>query len=160
MKPGSTGDLIRNSRAARRVGIGRKCSCGEDRPLALITGSNPIICAECKRRAEGRTTFDEHHPASRANSDFTMPIPANDHTAVLSAAQYDWPRQTLKNPEGSPLLAAAGSIRGYADLMQYVTDKLLIPAAEKLEAEDATRAPAVKPRKSVVTKPVNKRRKS
>ena len=47
--------------AARRVGIGARCSCGEDRPEALIAGSNPTICAACERVSKGRLTTDDHH---------------------------------------------------------------------------------------------------
>jgi hypothetical protein len=66
-----------------------------------------------------------------------VPIPVNDHRAVLSEAQYEWPKATLENPNASPLLAAAASIRGYVDLTHYFADKLLLPNAERLEALDA-----------------------
>jgi hypothetical protein len=52
---------------------------------------------------------------------------------VLSVAQYDWPRATLENPEGCPLLVAAGCIRGFIDTICYLIDELLRWIAEMLE---------------------------
>src|SRR5438552_1170384 len=89
----------RQATAARRIGD-RQCSnCGEARPEALITESSPTICAECQRRMKGRTIMDEHHPAAEANNPATIPVPANDHRAILNVAQYRWPKQTLENPD-------------------------------------------------------------
>lgn len=126
----------RETRAARRVGQGRKCKCGEDRPLALIPGSDPVICAECGRVKDGKTPFDQHHVAGEANDPTTTPIPANDHRAVLSPEQYEWPDETWKNPSGSPLLAGAACMRGYGETDSYLVAALLIPKAEMLEALD------------------------
>jgi hypothetical protein len=67
----------------------------------------------------------------------TVAIRANDHKAVLSVAQYDWPRRTLENPEGCPLVAAAGCIRGFIDTICYLIDELLRWIAEMLEALSA-----------------------
>ena len=128
----------RETRAARRVGDGSKCKCGEKRPLALIPGSNPVICAECHRQKHGRSRLDGHHPAGKANNPLTVEIPANDHRAQLSPNQYDWPNETWENPEGSPLLAGAASIRGYSDTAEYLSNGLLIRQAELLEALDKT----------------------
>lgn len=52
------GAAARRSKAVRRVGIGARCACGENRPLALIAGSTPMICAECRRIKEGRSIYD------------------------------------------------------------------------------------------------------
>jgi len=128
---------FRRAIATRRVGVGAKCACGEDRPYALIAGSDPVTCAECKRKNEGKTTVDEHHVAGKANSPLTISVPANDHRAQLSVEQYGWPKDTLRNPDGSPLLAAAACIRGIRATIVYLLDKLLdwIPEVlEKLEA--------------------------
>ncbi len=57
----------------------------------------------------------------------------NDHRAVLNVAQYDWPQQTLENPDSSPLLARAACIRGYLDTNEYLMDKLLREDLEVLE---------------------------
>jgi len=56
----------------------------------------------------------------------TIPIPANDHRAELSAAQQDWPKETRENPDGSPLLAAAAFIRGFVDTVVYLIQKSLL----------------------------------
>ena len=57
----------------------------------------------------------------------------SDHRAVLSPAQYDWPKETLENPEELDLLKAAACIRGYIDCQDYLTNKILRPIAELLE---------------------------
>jgi hypothetical protein len=122
--------------AERRIGKGRKCICGESRPEALIPGTNPVSCAKCDRIRRRRTTNDDHHPFGRANNPLTLSLPVNDHRADLSAAQNDWPRKTLANEHGSPLLASAAAIRGYGDLMLYLAREHLLPAAEILELLD------------------------
>jgi len=95
-----------------------------------------MSCEECDRRKNGHTIFDNHHVAGRANHPLTIPIRANDHNAVLSEAQRSWPRETLENPEGSPLLACAGCNRGFVDTDKYLMEMLLWVAQflEKLDA--------------------------
>jgi hypothetical protein len=122
--------------AARRVGEGKKCSCGEDRPGALIGGSNPTECFECERVRHGRSTQDAHHVAGSANDPITIDIPVNDHRACLSDDQYDWPKDTLQNPDASPLLAGAAQARGYVDTSRYLQEKLLLRNAEIFECLD------------------------
>jgi len=127
----------REARATRRVGVDSCCvECGEDRPLALIPGTNPRICANCQREQLGRLPFDDHHPAGEANDKTTLPIPVNDHRAVLSPEQYEWPPETWENPSGSPVLAGAACMRGYCETESYLLASLLIPRAEMLEALD------------------------
>lgn len=125
----------RRATAARRFGAGARCACGEARPEALIAGSNPVTCAACDRKEHGKTPIDNHHVAGRANSPITVPVPVNDHRATLSNAQYDWPRNTLENPEGSPFIAAAARIRGFANTVNYLIGQLLW-VAEMLETAD------------------------
>jgi hypothetical protein len=122
--------------AARRVGVGARCSCGEDRPEALIAGSNPIICAACERLGRGRRAIDQHHFAGRANNPATIPVPVNDHRAILSVAQAEWPKSTLANTEGSPLLAGAACLRGCIDTIVYLIEKGLLWLADMLEKLD------------------------
>jgi hypothetical protein len=122
--------------AARRVGIGARCGCGEDRPEALIAGSNPIICAACQRSSKERNANDQHHFAGKANNPATIPVPVNDHRAILSVAQADWPKSTLTNPEGSPLLAGAACLRGFIDTILYLIEKGLLWLADMLEKLD------------------------
>ena len=119
--------------AARRIGEGKRCACGEARPEALVTHSEPAVCAECRRKKKGQTIMDNHHPAGAANHPATVPVPANDHRAFLSDAQYNWPKATRENPEGCPLLAAAGCIRGVIDYLHYLIDKFLRWIPEMLE---------------------------
>lgn len=126
----------REDTAARRIGPRKQCECGEARPEALVTGSNPVICAKCQREKRGQTTMDEHHPAGKANNPTTILVPVNDHRAILSPAQYDWPKETRENPDGSPLLAAAGCVRGFADTIIYLVQKLLLWIPEMLEKVD------------------------
>jgi hypothetical protein len=126
----------RRSVAERRMGVGTACVCGENRPLALIPGSNPVSCAKCKRRKKGRSAYDRHHVAGKANHPLTIPVPVNDHRAVLSEDQYEWPRATRENPDRSPLLIIAGCIRGLYKTIVYLLDELLLWIAEYLERLD------------------------
>jgi hypothetical protein len=127
----------RAATAQRRVGEGARCSCGETRPLALILGNEPMICAKCRREQKGYGVMDKHHPFGEANdSETTTPIPVNDHQADLNEAQRDWPKRTLENPDRSPLLAAAGSIRGFIDTILYLIRQGLHWIADMLETAD------------------------
>jgi hypothetical protein len=131
------GEYQRKATAARRIGGNRRCACGETRPEALVAGSKPTMCGACKRKRRGQTTLDEHHPAGKANNSTTIPVPVNDHRADLSVAQQDWPKQTRENPDGSPLLAAAGCICGFIDTVLYLIEKLLLWVAGMIEKLDA-----------------------
>jgi hypothetical protein len=127
----------REQRAARRAGQGSSCShCGENRPLALIPRTNPRMCANCQREQFGRLPFDDHHPAGEVNDSTTIPIPVNDHRALLSPQQYEWSPKTWVNPEGSPIRAGAARVRGYCETSDCLVNSLLIPNAEMLEALD------------------------
>lgn len=123
--------------AARRVGVNAKCDCGEARPEALIARSVHVICTECQRKMERKSTLDRHHFAGKPNSPITIDVPANDHRADLSVAQMDWPKRTRENPDNSPLLSAAASIRGFIDTMIYLINKGLEWIAAMLEKADA-----------------------
>jgi hypothetical protein len=135
-KSDPTGAHRRKVIAARKVGVGARCPCGEDRPEALIAGGNPPKCASCERSAKGRATEDYHHSFGRANNPTTIRVPVNDHRADLSAAQMEWPKSTLRNPEGSPLLAGAACVRGFIDTILYLIEKGLLWLAEMLEELD------------------------
>ncbi len=80
--------------------------------------------------------MDNHHPFGKANSPFTIPVPVNDHRAELNVAQQDWSKETLENPDGSPLLAGAARIRGFVDTVIHLIEKGLLWVAEILEALD------------------------
>lgn len=123
--------------AAKRLPPNARCACGEARPEALVPHTNPVICYACQRRDAGMSTNDRHHYAGEANSPVTISAPVNDHRAQLSPAQYDWPKKTLQNPDGSPLLAAAASILGFTDTVLYLIEKGLRWVADMLEKLDA-----------------------
>jgi hypothetical protein len=127
---------IRKATSARRAGVGAKCACGETRRGALIKNSNPKTCHECRRKAENKSTSDEHHPFGETNSPITIDVPTNDHCAELNDAQYDWSKQVRENPDGSPLLAAAGHILGFIDTVVYLIEKGLRWVADMLVAAD------------------------
>ena len=80
--------------------------------------------------------MDDHHVAGRANSSATIAIFVNDHRSVLSVDQYDWPKETRENRHGSPLLAAAGCIRGLCDTIVHLIEKFLLWIPEFLEKLD------------------------
>jgi hypothetical protein len=136
-KPEDPIGKYRRKAVAMRWKAGRSCACGESRAEALITSSEPTICAACRRKQRGHTTLDNHHPAGCSNHPATVPIPVNDHQ-TLTDAQYDWPRNTWENRKASPLLAGAACIRGYYDTNSYLNDQLLIWVAKLLEALDET----------------------
>jgi hypothetical protein len=107
-----------------------RCACGEANPAALTrTADGEIVCYSCLLVRRGRKPVEAHHPAGRHNNPATSPIPANDHR-ILSGYQRDWPVRTLTNPDSSPLLSAAASIRGLIDWMKVQIDRVLgwVPA--------------------------------
>ena len=124
MKPNTpTGDperaYVRRKQAARRAGR-RRCACGEHRPRALISDSEPTLCAACQRRQQGRSPNDHHHVAGISNGPVTIVANVNDHRADLTEEQERWPTRTRENPDGSPALAAAGHIRGFVDTLRHL----------------------------------------
>jgi hypothetical protein len=132
------GAFARREVNKRRLGKANKCSiCGETRPEALIPKSKPRICFECQRKRDGQSPSDDHHVGGEANSPVKVPTPVNDHVADLTVAQQRWPRQTRENPLGSPVLAAAGCIRGFIDYVVYLVKKTLLWIPEFLENLDA-----------------------
>jgi hypothetical protein len=95
-----------------------------------------MTCEACKRSANGKSTFDWHHVAGKANHTLTIPIPVNDHRAILSVDQCDWPKRTLENPDRSPLIAAAACVRGFISTLSYLVVHLLEWIAGALERID------------------------
>jgi len=128
------GAFLRESIAQRRLGENAACPCGEARSRAL--SKKYQICAECLRKKKGHKEMDKHHPASEANDSCTVEIPVNDHRAFLSVAQHEWPKETLENPDKSPLRRAAACIRGFIDMLYYMLEKFLFWTAEMFEVLD------------------------
>lgn len=127
------GHATRRAVARQRIGAGARCACGESCVEKLVVGTNPIICHECQRRNRGQTPIDRHHLAGKANDPVTVPVPTNDHVAVLSEYQRDWPRETLENPAGCPLRRGAACIRGFIDFITYLIDRAVLWTADLLE---------------------------
>jgi hypothetical protein len=127
----------RESRSQRRVGDDAACACGETRPGALISGRVPAICYACDATQRSKSMFQDHHVAGRANDPTTIDVPINDHRAVLSVDQYDWPQRTLQNPDRSPLLAMSGCIRGFMATTYFLMERLLGWIPPQLETLDA-----------------------
>jgi hypothetical protein len=135
-------DALAERREQRLRALGTRsprCSvagCDETDPFAL-TGVDPdILCREHLTDTQGRSWTEEHHPAGQYNDPTTVSAPANDHGA-LSEYQALWPRDTLRNPDASPLVRAAAWIRGWLDLVRLMIDRAVgrIPAAlEDLDA--------------------------
>jgi hypothetical protein len=130
------GHCRREEIAERRLGNQTSCTvCGETYPFALEQKTDPRLCTECRKEREGMTRMEYHHIAGEANSDITISVPANAH-ARLSEDQRDWRRQTLENPDGSPLRRAAGCIQGFVDNLVYLAEEFLLWVAEMLEMLD------------------------
>lgn len=94
-------------------------TCDEICPF-MLTGADPEIhCYEHELLRLSRPWLEAHHPAGQHNDPRTVVVPGNDHR-ILSELQYRWPRETLRNPDGSPLLWAAALVRGWEDVLYVV----------------------------------------
>jgi hypothetical protein len=125
----------RKEKQIRRLGVRlpRCKSCGQSK-VAALTGTEPnIICYECQAKNFGRSPIEKHHIAGRSNDSFTVSIPANDHR-VLSDRQIDWPLETLRNPNGDPVLKVSATIRGWSDILHEIIEHILGWIPEFLEA--------------------------
>ena len=123
---------VRHAKKANRLGPVPKCKiCGEHDIRVLHKVGRINMCADCHNEIQGESPFEHHHIAGRHNDSFTIPLSANDH-AILSDAQYDWPRETLRNPNQDPLREIAAWLRGVYDLLDHLANKLLVWAT-KLE---------------------------
>jgi hypothetical protein len=103
--------------------------CTETDPLALTGIAPAILCYEHRQLADGKAWVEQDHRSGQHNHPATVGIPANDHR-ILSAMQQSWPRDTLRNPDGSPLLKAAASVRGWLDLLRVIVARTVgwVPA--------------------------------
>lgn len=109
--------------------------CGESDPVTL-TGRQPkIVCYECQLKTAKRSQTEHHHPAKRKNDPFTICIPGNDHR-YLTDLQEDWPLETLRNPNGSPLRKASATIRGWLDVLRLLIERVFGWIPEFLEKLD------------------------
>ena len=110
----------------RRLGIRTPvCAwtdCGERNPFTLVGHHPDISCYEHYSLRVGRKPYEAHHVSGQANSDVTADVRGNDHR-ILSELQRFWPEDTLRNPEHSPLIVAAASIRGWCDVMRVILER-------------------------------------
>jgi hypothetical protein len=126
----------RRAKAHRRAGDGAHCTdCGETNPSLLVRSSRPRRCKHCHAISAGKKPIESHHIAARANSPVTIDVPINDHQ-LLSEAQREWPPRTMQNPDGSPLIALAGSLRGLADLLGELFVRFMHSLADLAESVD------------------------
>lgn len=134
MRQDRIAEWLRNVRAQRRAGVGAVCAyCRKERrPFALITGRIPKCCFACDQIAHGHAPYERNDAFGRRNSRLKIRVPINDHRAVLSVAQYHWPPETLRNPDGDPFLASAGRYRGLYDNFEYMLGDCL-KEAKRLE---------------------------
>lgn len=128
---------VRKAKAQRRTGDGALCSdCGDNRPEMLVRNSRPKRCHKCYAIAKGRRDTEDHHLGGKANSPLTVRTPIKEHR-TLSEAQYEWPPGTLENPDRSPLIGIAGSLRGVADFIGELITVLIHRLAQAAEDIDA-----------------------
>lgn len=126
----------RRAKTQRRVGQDAACTrCTERRPEMLVRSSRPKLCLTCCASKNGKRVTERHHLAGKANSPVAVEIPVSDHR-TLSEAQYEWPARTLRNPDGSPLRAIAGSLRGVADFVGDLVVAFIQRLAEFAEEID------------------------
>jgi hypothetical protein len=126
----------RRERHLRRLGSRHpRCQrCGETEPAALAATDGEVVCYECTAAASGRPVVEQHHIAGRHNDPTTAPLPGNAHRLV-SDEQRAWPEETLRNPDGSPLLTEAAWDRGSLDVLRLICDHVS-PRAVILEDLD------------------------
>lgn len=114
--------ITRNTRRSQQFPPAGQCYlCGERDHHALVAGSDPVMCYECKARAEGKSGFERHHLFGRANSAFAVNLPANMHRR-LSAMQEEWPEEVLRNPQGDPFMTMDATVFGILDLLKIAID--------------------------------------
>ncbi len=126
----------RHARRHRALPKEARCRCGEDDLRCLIPASDRVTCYACQAATAGRSDTEHHHFAGRHNLDTTVPIPNNEHR-ILSDRQQDWPTGTVRNPDRSPLLQAAGAIRGWMDILVLILERVIGWIPDFLEALDA-----------------------
>lgn len=113
--------------------------CAERDPFALTGLSPNLVCGECQAKDAGRSPVEGHHVKGRHNdADDVIDVPVNDHRSLSEAQQHQWPVDTLRNPQGSPVLRAAAALRGWLDVLRLILERTVgwIPAF--LERLDAT----------------------
>src|SRR5262249_51355583 len=104
--------------------------CDEHDPFAL-TGVYPdILCTECWAIAKGHSWTEDDHFYGQRNDPATHTIPGNDHRVRTERQTQEWPRETLRNPNASPLRWAAAAARGTGDYLQILQDRYVASVPE------------------------------
>lgn len=117
----------RREKCYQRLGTRKpRCACGETDPFAL-TGQYPNIhCYECANKAAGRNPIEKHHVIGRHNDpDLIATMPGNAHRILSEMQNVTWPQETLRNPDGSPLLKASAAIRSFLDHLRVLIEYVL-----------------------------------
>ena len=96
--------------------------CGETGPYVLVGYQSGISCYEHFLLRAGKRPYEAHHIAGQSNMDVTADVPGNEHR-ILSEDQRFWPEDTLRNPEHSPLLAAAAAISGWINVLRVIIER-------------------------------------
>jgi hypothetical protein len=112
-----------------------KCSiegCIESDAFALTGAAPDLLCAEHRADRDGRSWLEQSHTAGQHNLPAdAVRIPANDHAVLSDARQPQWPRETLRNPSGSPVRQMAAAMRGWMDVLWLILERTIgwIPTA-------------------------------
>ncbi len=111
--------------------------CPETDPFALSGVHPSLVCAEHRADRTGSCWIEGHHVRGRHSDPAdVVDVPANDH-ACLSELQRSWPEETLRNPDGSPLLRAAAALRGWLDVLRLILERTVGWIPNLLEALDS-----------------------
>ena len=106
--------------------------CGES-DWQCLTGRYPhILCYEHDAMAHGRSASEDQHPSGRNNEPAVIEMAGNDHR-FMDSFKLDWPERTLRNPDGSPLLATSASMRSQADWYRLARERVIGRRPEFLE---------------------------
>lgn len=132
-----TDDIRRLTRRTRRVAKftdDAACArCGTRDIHALVDSRQPVICYACDAHRRGVSVMEKDHISGKNNSNITMSVPANEHRN-LNDLQHDWPTETLRNPDGNPLIVVAAALRRFLDMLKFYIDRTIdaLPQAVEL----------------------------
>src|SRR5690348_9155987 len=112
--------LKRDARRSDKFPAGSACAeCGIQDPILLVENTDALLCYEHHEMSKGKSGFEADHFAGKANSKMTLLVPANMNRLNLDN-QHGWPRDTLRNPEGNPLLKAEAIVRGWVSYLSII----------------------------------------
>ncbi len=140
-RSGPSDQRARLEKAYHRLGTRTpRCTVAgcDETDVDALTGTFPdIICYQHLAKKRGRKLTEGDHLAGQHNVPTPIiEIPANDHR-VKSALMNEWPDETVCNPDGSPLLKIAATIRGWVDVLRVILERGVGRIPEALERLDA-----------------------